>query len=407
LERESSPPSPVLETKDAIISPKSPGRTTIEDSDQRGKSNAFENFIQSYSQNKVGVDALRSVVVKPPISEERELPPDTEELVERAKIVLRLRQAACKKWWTRESIEKEREAKRSINLSLKFQSPELPPPPPVKAVARSPRILPNNLSMKKRRQSYLRSKEESEEESNASLLTIADGDEDNDDDEDDKLSIITTATTDISQVTADDSVESLIDLWFQTIPDPEMNVGSSEVKTVASAWKNRKLGDLINSVLIRPLSKYANKEIRVATTDGEFDIIGQHLPPISAGELLPIVLSVTNGRSFPQSQELKQDLFCAEVCYELYLSKDLDCWEIIRIKDNPSFQSLPSRQVIKDLFGKFVHEFRFRDFLESSRQVCLHLLPSFPFPCVCMCIYVTSTCLLRSCTIIKSVSINL
>jgi hypothetical protein len=334
--------------------------------DQRGKLSVFEKFIQTYSQNKVGVDALRSVVVKPPISEERELPPDTEELIERAKIILRLRQAACQKWWTRESVEKEREAKKSINSSLKSSAPPDFQSTQVKA-ARSPKNMSNNFSVKKRKQSILRSsKDESEEDSiGTGLFSITDGDEEYD--EESKRNSITTT----EDLVLEDSVESLVELWYETIPDPEMNVGSSEVKTVASAWRNRMVGDLINSALIRPLSKSANKELRGATSDTEFDICRNHIPPINAAELLPILLSVTNGRSFPKSQELKQDVFFAEVCYDLYLGKELDCWEIIRIKDTPSFQSLPSRPIIKDLFAKFVHEFRFRDFLESARQVCL------------------------------------
>ncbi len=68
-----------------------------------------------------------------------------------------------------------------------------------------------------------------------------------------------------------------------------MNVGSSEVKAVASALQNRIISDLINSALIRPLSKVSGK----ADQGANFDSMSKN---ITANDLLPILVAITNGR---------------------------------------------------------------------------------------------------------------
>lgn len=76
-----------------------------------------------------------------------------------------------------------------------------------------------------------------------------------------------------------------------------MNVGSSEVKAVAAALQNRIVSDLINSALIRPLSKYLNKEFKKDSNDRESDqVVANLFPPISASELLPTLVTVASGR---------------------------------------------------------------------------------------------------------------
>jgi hypothetical protein len=412
----------------------------------RSKSNPFEIFAFNYSQNEVAVDALRSVVIKPPICEERELPPDTEELVERAKIILRLRQAACQKRWTRESVKKDLLAQKSVNPSPSSTPISTPTTSSSKGsiIPRTARVLPkdNNLSLKKRRQSYVRVSASLDDAGEDDILnqpmttpsltssqsldcltTIHDGDDSDDGHGDDdevrgggggggdqefgeeqeKMTMtISSQSQSQGQPTEGDSVESLIEYWYETIPDPEMNVGSYEVKTVASALQNRMINDLINTSLIRPLSKFTNKESYKMKKEGaqekakgeegkegdhedEDEIISiekQHLPPITSTDLLPIFLFLSNGRSFPKSDELQDDLFCIEMIYDFYLSKEQDCWETIRIKDNSSIQSLSSRPIFKDLFTRFIHEFRYRDFLEAARQVCddsfSRTFPPFP-----------------------------
>jgi hypothetical protein len=430
--------------------PQQPDHTPAAAASRSKSLNPFELFSLNYSQNEVGVDALRSVVIKPPICEERELPPDTEELVERAKIILRLRQAACQKRWTRESVEKEFLAQKSVNPTTsvsvtgahKIQPTEssssLKPP------HRSPRILPkdNNFSIKKRRQSYLRASPSLEDaagedvlmtlQSEQQLMTIRDNEDDDEgqgdeereqgirietegdpregeregDDQEENQSELPQCSLSSSSAAAvssqRDSVESVIEFWYETIPDPEMNVGSYEVKTVASALQNRMITDLINSALIRPLSKYSKKELKHTksgaeksrhghghgTTSGNDNESGgnenvceeddevweekKSLPPISSTDLLPIFQFLSNGRSpFPKSEDLKEDLYWTEMIYELYLSKERDCWETIRVKDTSAsaLQTLSSRPIFKDLFSRFIHEFRYRDFLEASRQV--------------------------------------
>jgi hypothetical protein len=43
-------------------------------------------FVQTYSSNSAAVNALAGLIVMPPISAGRQLPPDTEELLARAKL---------------------------------------------------------------------------------------------------------------------------------------------------------------------------------------------------------------------------------------------------------------------------------------------------------------------------------
>lgn len=45
-------------------------------------------FVETYSANTTAVEALASLIVMPPISAGRELPPDTEELLARARLGL-------------------------------------------------------------------------------------------------------------------------------------------------------------------------------------------------------------------------------------------------------------------------------------------------------------------------------
>ncbi len=76
------------------------------------------------------------------------------------------------------------------------------------------------------------------------------------------------------------------------IPGPDINIGSSEVKAVASALQNRIISDLINSALIRPLSKISGKsEIDREAVDIEF-----MSKNITANDLLPILVAIANGR---------------------------------------------------------------------------------------------------------------
>lgn len=74
-----------MDTK--LISPKNLITSSTEnDFSPSHKQSAIDIFTQNYSNNKVAVEALKSVVNKPPISDDRDLPADTEELLERAKI---------------------------------------------------------------------------------------------------------------------------------------------------------------------------------------------------------------------------------------------------------------------------------------------------------------------------------
>ena len=72
-----------------LISPKNQSTSESNVSSYQ-KQNLIEVFTQNYSNNKVAVETLKSVVTKPPISDDRDLPADTEELLERAKIGLNL-----------------------------------------------------------------------------------------------------------------------------------------------------------------------------------------------------------------------------------------------------------------------------------------------------------------------------
>lgn len=229
------PPVSSLSSMDSkIISPKNQ-KTTELDISLHQKTNVIELFTQNYSNNKSAVEALKSVVTKPPISDDRDLPADTEELLERAKIILRLRQAACSKHWTRESVLKEIEARKNLSKNLKNESTE--PLTPVNKSPRPPRIVPrdnNNFSIKKRRQSYLRTpsvQEEIDEEMSSSfgseLPLLEEVDENNENDKNDKSD--KNKEKDIENenenekekeksksIEIEDSVESLVELWFNT-----------------------------------------------------------------------------------------------------------------------------------------------------------------------------------------------
>lgn len=76
-----------------------------------------------------------------------------------------------------------------------------------------------------------------------------------------------------------------------------MNVGSNEIRAVAASLQNRIVSDLINSALIRPLSKYSNKEIKKELNDRELEqSVNNLFPPISASELLPTLVTIASGR---------------------------------------------------------------------------------------------------------------
>lgn len=312
---------------------------------------SLEVFFQNYCQNKLGVDALRSVVIKPPISEARELPPDTDELLERAKIILRLREAACERRWTRESVDKQVQANKEMNPRVTVDTSHSIPAP-IKA-QRSPNLRMDNFSMKKRRQSLMRENIPDTVQgrivSSKTDLFLVSEKEEEEESGDEQVGF--------EEKKLEDSVESVIDLWYNTIPDPDLNVGSYEIQTLAAALQNRLIGDLIHSCVIRPLSKYIKKE--------GVDIIDS----LASANVFPILQNIAFGRPFPRNDELAQDVLCSEILFEFLLCKELDCWEYIRLRDNSTLMTISSREIFQQFMSKYVQEFRYRDYLEAIRQV--------------------------------------
>lgn len=84
-------------------------------------------------------------------------------------------------------------------------------------------------------------------------------------------------------------------IYFR-IPDPDVNVGSNEVRAVASALQHRIVSDLINSAIIRPLSKYSIKEHKKDSNDRESEQSMLLFPPITTSDLLSTLVAVATGR---------------------------------------------------------------------------------------------------------------
>lgn len=153
-------------------------------------------------------------------------------------IVLRLRQAACSKRWTKESVLKEIEARKNLSKGLKTEgSTSTETSSPVK-LSRAPRVTPRdnaNLSIKKRRQSYLRTpsvQEELDEEINSVIGNEPSLTEEGEEDENESEKILEKEKEKEREkerekekelekekeknVGVEDSVEALVELWFNT-----------------------------------------------------------------------------------------------------------------------------------------------------------------------------------------------
>ncbi len=117
-------------------------------------------------------------------------------------LVLRLRQSACNKIWTRDSVLKDIEARKTLSKNLKMEVDQ--PPKPLRSPKKE--INSSNTSLKKRRQSYLRSASVQEElDEDIQALTGSD-----------IRSEMPLPEEEVENSPTEDSVESLIDLWYNT-----------------------------------------------------------------------------------------------------------------------------------------------------------------------------------------------